>query len=640
MCGFAALRAAMPVGDRRSKPSPRFNADRRYAARRPSHWRGQRHRCGFRAPARCRSETGAPPSPRFCAVGDARTARRRRATHLGGYPHRQRDAQARERRPLVGTARRRRAAGRTPTSGVVRLSAGTPAFGIIRTDAFRCASRSGADRRSAFQAVPAILPGWRSVGVRSRADRRSAFQAVPAILPGWRSVGSQPCDWRGAASLGRVSRSRGCRSETGAPRWWCGFRAARCRSETGAPWGSVGGAGFALTRDAGRRPALRALGAGFALTRDAGRRPALHGAALVVRVSRSRAMPVGDRRSMGRRWWCGFRAARAMPVGDRRSSVVGAGFALTRDGGRRPPPGELAGAPGRPRDSTRTSERAKNTWQRTSGSLPAISGECVKGGILPFHKTERGESRAQTLERERLGSGLPEVRVSRSRAMPVGDRRSRGRRWWCGFRAAARCRSETGAPCVVGAGFALTRDGGRRPPPGELAGAPGRPRDSTRTSERAKNTWQRTSGSLPAISGECVKGGILPFHKTERGESRAQTLERERLGSGLPEVRVSRSRAMPVGDRRSRGRRWWCRFRAAARCRSETGAPCVVGAGFALTRDGGRRPPPGELAGAPGRPRDSTRTSERAKNTWQRTSGSLPAISGECVKGGILPFHN
>ena len=40
------------------------------------------------------------------------------------------------------------------------------------------------------------------------------------------------------------------------------------------------------------------------------------------------------------------------------------------------------------------------------------------------------------------------------------------------------------------------------------------PRDSTRTSERAKNKWQRTSGSLPTISGESVKGGILPFHKT------------------------------------------------------------------------------------------------------------------------------
>ena len=118
---------------------------------------------------------------------------------------------------------------------------------------------------------------------------------------------------------------------------------------------SVVGAGFALPRDAGRRPRSRALasapgeggalalagrsvvGAGFALPRDAGRRPALQegaafalgGAVLSALVSRSRAMPVGDRRSRRvalaccRRW---FRVlsvlvsrSRAMPVGDRRS---------------------------------------------------------------------------------------------------------------------------------------------------------------------------------------------------------------------------------------------------------------------------------------------------------------------------------
>ena len=51
-----------------------------------------------------------------------------------------------------------------------------------------------------------------------------------------------------------------------------------------------------------------------------------------------------------------------------------------------------------------------------------------------------------------------------------------------------------------------------------------------------------------------------------------------------------------TGQRSERCRRW---FRAPARCRSETGAPSVVGAGFALPRDAGRRPPPGELASAP-----------------------------------------
>ena len=40
--------------------SPRFNADRRYAVRSSEIGRAQRCWCGFRASARCRSETGAP----------------------------------------------------------------------------------------------------------------------------------------------------------------------------------------------------------------------------------------------------------------------------------------------------------------------------------------------------------------------------------------------------------------------------------------------------------------------------------------------------------------------------------------------------------------------------------------------------
>ena len=99
---------------------------------------------------------------------------------------------------------------------------------------------------------------------------------------------------------------------------------------------SVVGAGFALPRDAGRRPALHreigvasVVGAGFALPRDAGRRPALLAVRLgwpasSVRVSRCRAMPVGDRRSTVRLGWPASSVrvsrCRAMPVGDRRSS--------------------------------------------------------------------------------------------------------------------------------------------------------------------------------------------------------------------------------------------------------------------------------------------------------------------------------
>ena len=112
------------------------------------------------------------------------------------------------------------------------------------------------------------------------------------------------------------------------------------------------GAGFALPRDAGRRPALHAgqpsavlpacpravpaptllergvIGAGFALARDAGRRPALHP-----------GQPHAVLSALAER------------------GVIGAGFALPRDAGRRPPPGELASAPRRPRAFSRLAMR-------------------------------------------------------------------------------------------------------------------------------------------------------------------------------------------------------------------------------------------------------------------------------------------
>ena len=197
---------------------------------------------------------------------------------------------------------------------------------------------------------------------------------------------------------------------------------------------------------------------------------------------------------------------------------------------------------------------------------PVMKGRGSHIGVAQRHRRGfRAPARCRS-EDPALHASL--VRVSRSRAMPVGDRRSTRRRRW--FRAPARCRSETGAPRVVGAGFALPRDAGRR------TGAP------------------RAIGSL---RGTCREGSHF---------------ERGRRGFRAPAVPVGdrRSRAMPVGGphRESwprstrhrvlegdvsrgaleRGRR--CGFRAPARCRSETGAPRVVGAGFALPRDAGRRP--------------------------------------------------
>ena len=169
--------------------------------------------------------------------------------------------------------------------------------------------------------------------------------------------------------------------------------------------------------------------------------------------------------------------------------------------------------------------------------------------------------------------------VSRSRAMPVGDRRSKRCRRW--FRAPARCRSETGAPSVVGAGFALPRDAGQRP-------------------------------ALQALSALVSRSRAMPVGET-----------------GAPSVvgaLVSRSRAMPVGDRRSKRCRRW--FRAPARCRSETGAPSVVGAGFALPRDAGRRPALQALSALVSR--DAGRRDRRSKRCrrWFRAPARCRSETG------------
>ena len=85
----------------------------------------------------------------------------------GGAGVRAGGAQARERRPLVGTARRRRAAGKDPKFGGGSPLGRDP--GVQRhpdgrvVHAFRWAPRSGADQRSAFPALCAALPA----GVRA-----------------------------------------------------------------------------------------------------------------------------------------------------------------------------------------------------------------------------------------------------------------------------------------------------------------------------------------------------------------------------------------------------------------------------------------------------------------------------------------
>ena len=165
----------------------------------------------------------------------------------------------------------------------------------------------GADRRSAFPCLPGHLSQWgprrdgshpAGWGFGRRGAARRCAGRRPALQPSSRlfSVcGARHSRWQDGASSARVSRSRAMpvgdrrssRPRACSPsavrgthagrmerdRYW--FRApARCRSETGAPavlalvlrlwcaaltlagW-SVIGAGFALPRDAGRRPALQ-----------------------------------------------------------------------------------------------------------------------------------------------------------------------------------------------------------------------------------------------------------------------------------------------------------------------------------------------------------------------------------------------
>ena len=209
-------------------------------------------------------------------------------------------------------------------------------------------------------------------------------------------------------------------------------------------------AGFALPRDAGRRPALRFFavgdarsrgasrsGAGFALPRDAGRRPALR--FFVVGDTRSRGAsrsgagfraPARCRSEAGaplfRRWRCAISLrvaqrcrvsrSRAMPVGDRRSAcsrlamrdlaarrAAVPGFALPRDAGRRPALRFFAVGDARSRCASRSSAGFR---------APA---RCRSETGAPLFRGWRCAISLRFAQR---------CRVSRSRAMPVGDRRS------------------------------------------------------------------------------------------------------------------------------------------------------------------------------------------------------------------------
>ena len=123
------------------------------------------------------------------------------------------------------------------------------------------------------------------------------------------------------------------------------------------------------------------VGAGFALSRDAGRRPALQ--ALSALVSRFRAMPVRDRRSTA--LLVLVSRFRAMVVGGWRGVALSALVSRFRAmAGQRPPPGELAGAPRR----CWCWFRAFARWRSEAGAPRCVggrSGEAGECGAGFFH---------------------------------------------------------------------------------------------------------------------------------------------------------------------------------------------------------------------------------------------------------------
>ncbi len=129
----------------------------------------------------------------------------RDGARLGAQATRRRDAQARERRPLVGTARRRRANGAVLLSQVVQTRPRiTPQIRKVQGRAIRAADEApiaalsgrGADRRSAFQAVPALFRGRRYCGppaTRGYAGLKTGvpFPAAPSNPAAFRAP--RPC---------------------------------------------------------------------------------------------------------------------------------------------------------------------------------------------------------------------------------------------------------------------------------------------------------------------------------------------------------------------------------------------------------------------------------------------------------------
>ena len=308
----------------------------------------QCHRRGFRAPARCRPETGAPLVRGWRSAISLRVAQRCRVSRSRAMPVGDRRS-AFSRLAIRDLAARRAA---VPGFALPRDAGRRPALRLFAVGDARSrgASRSGAGFRAParcrsetgaplFAVGDARSRGASRSGAGFRAPARCRSETGAPLFRGWRYAislrGAQRC---------RVSRSRAM--PVGDRRSACSWLAMR---DLAARRAAV--PGFALPRDAGRRPALRLFAVGDPRSRCASRSgagfraparcrsetgaPLFRGwrsaislrVAQRCRVSRSRAMPVGDRRSA-------FSRLAIRDLAARRAAVPG--FALPRDAGRRP----------------------------------------------------------------------------------------------------------------------------------------------------------------------------------------------------------------------------------------------------------------------------------------------------------------
>ena len=207
----------------------------------------------------------------------------------------------------------------------------------------------------------------------------------------------------------------------------------------------------------------------------------------------------------------------------------------------------------------------------------------------------------RAMRRSGWHSAVSSTLVSRSRAMPVGgphrenwpalqsprffavgDARSRcAARSGAGFRAPARCRSETGAPLFRGWRYAISRRVAQRCRVSRSRAMP--------VGDPHRENWPALQSPCLFAVGDarsrCASSSGAGFRAPARCRSEAPTGRTGQRSKPSP-------RLFAVGDARSRcASRSGAGFRAPARCRSETGAPLFRGWRYAISRRVAQRCP-------------------------------------------------